>query len=246
MSDNDKPSNAGELSPSGQPILRHGEKTSWRAAEGESHTEEISRHIERHLGSISGVFHEIVSDAVHIDVHIVAPSEDFPVIRMVTSGMSDLPMTTPPGPDIPRYLELMISLPGYWKTDQESFKDEAWYWPLRLLKFLARLPHQYATWLGFGHTIPNGDPPQPYVPGVRFDGAVILPSVSVPEGFHQLFIDADKTIQFLSVLPLYPEEMDLKLRQGIEAVLDRFGKRAVNDIVDLDRVNTAKKRLGFF
>ena len=32
-------------------------------------------------------------------------------------------------------------------------KDEKWYWPIRLLKSLARLPIASDTWLGFGHTM---------------------------------------------------------------------------------------------
>ena len=32
-------------------------------------------------------------------------------------------------------------------------KDEKWYWPIRLLKSLARLPIASDTWLGFGHTL---------------------------------------------------------------------------------------------
>ena len=36
--------------------------------------------------------------------------------------------------------ELAIALPADWKLDQESMKDEKWYWPIRLLKSLARLP----------------------------------------------------------------------------------------------------------
>ena len=29
------------------------------------------------------------------------------------------------------------------------------FWPIQMLKFLARFPHEYKTWLGWGHTIPN-------------------------------------------------------------------------------------------
>lgn len=31
--------------------------------------ERISAHIEKHLGKITHVFHEVLSDQVHIDVH---------------------------------------------------------------------------------------------------------------------------------------------------------------------------------
>src|SRR5262245_23182027 len=117
------------VSLSGSPIYHHSEPAPFEAPRGEECLEQISDHIEEHLGKVASVFHEIVSDTVHIDVHIVKPDEDFPFTRLVTSGMSDLPMTIPAGTDVPRFMELMITLPGNWRLDQESFKDEAWYWP---------------------------------------------------------------------------------------------------------------------
>lgn len=91
----------------------------------------------------------MASDTVHIDVHFVKPSAEFPFIRLVTSGMSDLPMTTPPEVAVPRYIELMMTLPADWKLDQSALEDENWYWPIGFLKYFARLPHKYQTWLGW-------------------------------------------------------------------------------------------------
>lgn len=102
--------------------------------------EQISAHIERHLGPIEMVFHEIVSDTVHIDVHWVKPTRDFPFARLVTSGMSDLPMSVPEDSGAPAHLELMITLPGQWRFDEDALDDERWYWPVGLLKALARFP----------------------------------------------------------------------------------------------------------
>jgi hypothetical protein len=47
-------------------------------ATGEEHIEAISAHLERHLGPVSGVFHEIISDLVHIDVHVVPANDHCP------------------------------------------------------------------------------------------------------------------------------------------------------------------------
>ncbi len=150
-----------DVSPGGSPILVHSREKDFTPAQGESHIEAISAHIERHLGPISGVFHEIISDLVHIDVHVVPASEPFPYLRLVTSGMSDLPMTLPGGAPGSAYMELMVTLPADWPISADAFEDERNYWPVRLLKTLARLPHEYDTWLGFGHTIPNGHPAEP-------------------------------------------------------------------------------------
>lgn len=230
----------------GDPVYHHTEPTPWSPARGEMCLEQISAHIERHLGPVDSVMHEIVSDTVHIDVHVVMPTAEHPYIRLVTSGMSDLPMATPPEIGAPKYLELVMSLPPDWKIDRESFEDEAWYWPVRLIKTLARLPHKHQTWLGWGHTVPNGDPAEPYAPGVPFDGAILLSSVTVPDGFHTLPIDNEKTIVFLAVVPLHPDEMALKLRAGADKLLERFDKKDVTDVFDPRRPNAARKLFGLF
>ena len=234
------------VSMSGAPILRHDEATPFETPHGEECLKEISDHIEAHLGPIETVFHELVSDTVHIDVHFIKPTAAFPYIRLVTSGMSDLPMTVPEGRQINPYAELMLNLPGDWKMTQADFEDENWYWPIRLVKYLARLPHKYRTWLGVGHTVPNGDPAEPYAPGTALSGAVVVTPVSVPDAFRRLVINDSKTIDFLVVVPLYSEEMDFKLRKGVGALLDNFNKAGVSDIVDPQRRNVARKRFGIF
>lgn len=70
--------------------------------------------------------------------------------------------------------------------------------------------------------------------------------MTVPEVFATLPIDAEKEIHFLAIVPLYREEMELKLRKGTDALLERFDRRGIDDTIDARRVNTAKKRFGFF
>lgn len=243
---NDEPTSAPLTSMSGSPIYRHGEASAWEPPKGEEFIQQISAHIEAHLGPVETVFHELVSDTVHIDVHCVKPTKAFPFIRLVTSGMSDLPMTTPDNPNIPRHVELLITLPADWRLDEESLKDEAWYWPVHLLKSLARLPHKHQTWLGWGHTVPNGDPPEPYAHNTRLCGAIVLPSLTAPDAFHQLDIPGHKRIAFYAVVPLYPSEMDLKLRSGSDALTKRFSQKGVTDVVDIGRKDASRKTFGLW
>lgn len=132
----------------GSAILHHAEPRAWSPPEGEMCLEQIAGHIERHLGPIAHVFHEVISDTVHIDVHVVRPTDENPFARLVTSGMSDLPMSTPQEIEPPRFAELIVTLPPDWKLDQASLEDDSWYWPVRLIKSLARFPHKYGTWAG--------------------------------------------------------------------------------------------------
>lgn len=232
-----------EKSESGSEIYRYNEsdQKAFEGASGDPSIDEISDHIEKHIGEIHMVLHELVSEQVHIDVHWVKPTKEHPFHTLITSGMSDKPMQTPEEVDGCDYAELSICLPKDWKVSEEDFKDEKNYWPIRWLKYLARFPHEYNTWLGYGHTIPNGDPAEPFAENTVLNSMVLLPTTVLGEDFHTLKLK-DKTIEFYTLIPLYTEEVNLKMKKGVEALFDGFDKFGVSDIVQLDRPNTAKKK----
>jgi len=232
-----------EKSESGAPIKRYklSDKNEFAGPPEESSMEEISDHIEKYVGEIHMVFHELISDQVHIDVHWVKPSKDLPFHTLVTSGMSDKPMQTPDDLEGCDYAELSICLPEDWKVSEEDFKDENNYWPLRWLKFLARFPHEYNSWIGYGHTIPNGNPPDAFADNTKMTTMALLPSIVLDEDFRTLKLE-NKSINFFTLLPLYNEEVDLKMKKGIEALFDGFDQHGVNDILQVDRQNTAKRK----
>jgi hypothetical protein len=233
-----------ELTEAGQPIFRHeAREREFQLAIGDDDSiDRISAHIEEHIGPVAGVFHELISDLVHVDIHMVAPTAERPYHTLITSGMSDLPMTTPEGTDLPKYAELILSLPPDWPLTKEAFADGRNYWPIRLLKTLARLPHEYETWLGFGHTVPNnGDPAEPYAENTKLCCALVYQPLLVPEPALALKIDDEKTIWFYSVVPLYEEEMNFKLKKGSGEFFKRLQRQEVNELLDIKRKNVCKK-----
>jgi len=204
----------------------------------------VADHIAAHLGKPAMFFHETEAGAVQVDIHVIPPGPSFPYVRLVTSGMSKLAMNVPDG--APPYAELMMALPATWQLDEASVKEERWYWPIALLRHLAHYPSRENTWIGLGHTVPNGFPAKPYTAGVKFSGAVVLPPMSAPEPFHALSVDG-KDIYFHCVVPLFNEELNLARRRGFAALIDQFNDKGVTDIVDPARKNTAKKKfLGLF
>jgi len=228
-----------EISGSGAPIWRHAE----RAGEGEfargdeQLIDELSAHVERHLGPVESVNHEIVSIDVHVDLLHVAPAEGRPCHTLVTCGMSAKPMQAPE-PALER-AELLMVLPPSWDPE-----DEASAWPMGTLRFLAHMPHEYATWLGEGHTIPNGDPPERYARGTKLCGAMLVDPVLVPEGFAVLE-RPEGPVRFYGVALLHADEMELKLQQGAEALIALF--EGAPEVVRPDRPSVAPpRRRGLF
>lgn len=206
--------------------------------------EAIDRHIAAHIGSVESVFHEIISDLVHVDVHWVKPDVHRPWHTLITSGMSEKPMSAPEDAEDCAFAELLVRLPPNWKLSKEAFEDERWYWPLRCLKLLARLPHEYETWLWEGHTVPAGDPPEPLAPNTEFCCLMLAPPSDLPEEFHVLDT-GEKRIHFFSMIPLYREEMEHKLKFGYEAVTARFEKHGITDVIKIGRPNVCRRKRFF-
>jgi hypothetical protein len=201
----------------------------------------IGEHVGTHIGPVTNVFHEVVSDVVRVDLLVVGPHEGRPFTTLVTCGMSELPMRVPlENPDdlglIPelRFAELLLALPPDWPLTPEAFRDEANYWPLRWLKTLARLPHRMGGWLGIGHTVPNGDPPRPLGPNVPFAGWLIDEPVLLPREVQKLRV-ADRAINFYAAVPLYEAEMDLKLHKGGAALAQLLDRAKACELIDLNR-----------
>ena len=227
--------------PRGSGILRHAHREqNWvSAAESEpGNAEAVEAHAERHFGKLAFVWHEIASDLVHLDVHVIEPTPGRPFFTLFTTGMSDLPMTVPDGAPASPYAELMICLPPDWPV-KSPMSDEGAYWPVRLLKAIARLPHEYRTWIGAWHSVPNGDPAVPYAPGTPFTGVVITPVLNCPDEARTITTSTGKEIALLALVPLHPAEIALKLTQGTEALIAALDRAGATDVLDPARPSGA-------
>src|SRR6185437_8832024 len=98
--------------------------------------------------------HEKDSPGIHVDVYVADPTPQRNYKCLITSGMSEKPMPVPAGAEDGRYAELIICLPPQWPLSPEAFKDEANYWPVRVLKGVARYALSNETWLYKGHSMP--------------------------------------------------------------------------------------------
>ena len=233
-----------EVSPGGSTIYRYKEQEDhgFRPPEAYAvHMEEIQEHFEKIFpGRKSTVYHETLSDLVHVDLHVLWPQKDSDFFVLYTTGMSDMPMYLPEELDDRedlKYSELYMFLPGDWylgnpnKTDEKLTYDSVW--PIQILRFLARFPHEYKTWLGWGHSIPNGPDYAPISDTVPFGGAVLSALDPVPP----LKAKDGKPINFFFVIPAYKEEIEYKLKYGMEGLDERFGENKLPVILDIRRPN---------
>lgn len=224
-----------ERSPGGSDILRH-QATAGDGQVADADDARLVAHLARTIGAPVTVWHELVSDRVHVDVHVVPPSAERPWLTLVTSGMSARPMTLPadmPDADTWRHAELCLLLPPDWPLERPALDDERNYWPIRLLKTLARLPHEYRTWLGWGHSIPNGNPARTYAPDTQLSGALIIPPNGEREDFF--VVDGAPVLHIFQVLPVTAAEMAYKLEHGLDPLLDKLEETLPDVYGPLDR-----------
>lgn len=191
----------------------------------ELYTEEemvaVEEHIKQHFGKFDNVFHEIVSPDIHVDICVVPPSENRDYYTLVTMGMGAHQMDVPD--ELSEYklerAELVIAVPDNWKFDDKSMNDERWYWPIRLLKSLARLPIECDTWLGNGHTIDNVEP---FAENTELSGSMLISPQGTDEGSEVCILPDGEEVNFYQVIPLYRNELDYKLEHDADELLEKM------------------------
>ena len=208
-------------------------------SEPEVYTEDemsaIEQHIKNTFGEFENVFHELVSPDIHVDICVVPPSKERDYYTLVTMGMGAHRMNVPE--ELAEYklerAELAIALPPDWKMDEESMKDERWYWPIGLLKVLARLPISNDTWLGFGHTM---DKQSPFAEDTELCAALLVgPQDVVWNGGEVCTLPSGEEVNFYQVIPLYRNEMEYKMEHDADALLKKMA--GISFVVNPTRQN---------
>lgn len=197
----------------------------------EEELDALGAHVDRFFGHSENVFHEIVSPDIHVDIYIIEPTAERNYYTLVTSGMGAHRMNVPR--ELAEYklerAEVLVYLPADWNIQSH---DEKYYWPLRWLKILARLPIEQNTWLGWGHTVPNGEP---FAANTRFSGVLLINPEETKEGAAVCQLPDGEEVNFYQMIPLYEEEMNFKIKNGAEVLLEKM--REVSSVVDIDRAS---------
>lgn len=189
----------------------------------------ISDFIEENFGMFDQVFHEIASPDVQIDICIIPPNEDRDFYTLATIGMGAHEMKVPE--ELKEYhlekAELMICLPKDWKIHSE---EDKWSWPIRLLKDLAHLSAEEDTWIGWGHTIDNGEA---FDESTEQSASMLIYPASFGTCDTSCILSDGSEINFYQIIPLYREEMEFKVENSVEELLKHLDDKVL--IVDPKR-----------
>ncbi len=192
----------------------------------------VEAHLAKYFGPCDNVFHEIMSPDIHVDIYIMAPTQERNYYVLSTFGMGAHRMNVPAelADQKLERAEIIVTLPPDWKVTESG---EEWYWPMRWLKILARLPISEDGWLGWGHTVANPDD-APFAENTKLCGLVL----TQPQGFDEDAVccplPGGDEVNFYQMIPLTFEEMQFKLTHGAQPLLDRFTPEQLA-VVDIRR-----------
>ncbi len=135
------------------------------------------------------------------------------------------------------YAEYVICLPKDWNLNSGDNTD---YWPVKLLKDVARLPIWCDTWLSYGHTTQSDEEGSAYASNTGFN-SVVLNFAANKKGDIRLIMPSGKTINFYEIVPLYPEELQYKIENGADALFKLFEEKGIPyKVLDLNRKNALR------
>lgn len=203
----------------------------------EEHPEVIGNHLARFFKEgQTTVFHEMFSPDFHLDVYFINdPERQYNIL--LTSGMSLLDMNVPDAVEDKapyRFAELMLLLPKSVEFGKTVTGEGANDWIINMLKETARFPHHYGTWLSIGHTLQAAEDMAPYDESTAYTGVVILPSVTFDEDFTTIPC-AEGVINIYSIYPLYRHELEYKIANGYNALLDCLIEKDAKEIFSYER-----------
>jgi len=175
---------------------------------------------------------ELETPAVHVVAYPPSESRDRDYYAILTTGMSDARMALPGDVDssLARAELLLYALP----PDAEIQPPRV-PWFVSVLHSLSHMPWRFGTWLGESHTIPNGNPPAPFVEGSLLTTALLLPPLFEPAEFATGLALEGEPVNFYWLTFITTSECEYKIKNGYEALMRKFEEANFPHIVDPSR-----------
>jgi len=220
----------------------------WSPMEHAPVNTEVEAHIAQSFGEPHTVLHETMSKFVHLDIHVIPPSNGRDFTTYVTSGMSDLPTRAPEGHSDWERAELVMALPGYPQTHVDELGR--YHYMIDHLRNYARRPHAMGHCFILGDTIGTGDADEMIGPDTRLCGhllsrPIVSPIVNAMDAFRAT-LSTGECVNFLTLQPVHADELNLKAKQSADVLIDLLEATNVFELYDPDRASVApQKERGF-
>jgi hypothetical protein len=162
---------------------------------------------------------------------------------LMTSDLSVYKMPVPEKFSAKEYKELFFCLPSYW--DLENQDNEEMNWVFEILFKLQKHVKTKKTWLGVGHTFPFTNPISAISKTMNQKYFFLSEPIFVKDKFNPLIFE-NKTIEFLSIIPIYEDEFDYKVGKGTYKFQKKLAQKNVTELLDDYRGTVLKNNWKFF
>jgi hypothetical protein len=152
-----------------------------------------------------------------------------PVTVLMTNGLSNYKMPVPDKAEGREYNELFFCLPSYWEWSDLS--DPRMNWPFHWIQRLAKYVIEKNTWFGHGHTMPCGADMKPLSDTMKQNHFFLSDPVLLQSELAPLKV-GEKTVHFLGIIPIFPDEMDYKQGKGTFKFQEKLLQNGVTEKLD--------------
>ena len=170
---------------------------------------------------------EILDDDICVDLVHFLPTAEFNYHIFATIGMSAYTMKKVPYKNI----ELIMILPGDWKTGQDVLEDEKWCWPIRLLKTVAKFPYNMKVSVSYGHTFSANNNENPINEYTEMCCGILTFPTWFDYGIFKLKQPGifGKKVNFLCLTTLTKPELKYKEKFDVKKLFDELLQRGGKD-----------------
>lgn len=213
----------GDSSPTSEAEPPQGSESDDAAPRTAAYSEEeaacTDHHMERYFGSADFVHREPASPWGQVDVNLIPPSDEHPWFTLVTQGMGARAFRDEEGEE--QRCELLMTLPPDWADSTEDWQRPDRFWPLHLLRLLARFPFVTGEPIDWGHSFDLREELDEES-GTDFCAAMLLSPGLFEEEAAACTLPDGARVSYWQVIPLYREEIQYKRAHGTEELLELF------------------------
>jgi len=158
----------------------------------------------------------------------------------MTIGLSSYQQPVPEKYNALKNIELYFCLPNYWEIEASNQS-----WVFEWIQKLAKHVTTKNTWFGHGHTIPNGKPPVSISSTMKQNYFMLSEPLLLKNELTPITID-EKEIQFLSIIPIFEDELDYKLGKGTYKLIKKMNDKGITELLDDFRMTCLKNKWRIF
>ena len=188
--------------------------------------------LEKHKASITS---KKILDCAEYEI-VAVTSDKFDDCKLLfTNGLSKIDQDVEDGNEAYTNIELFFCLPEYWNLDREP-------WPLVWLRKMGDYVVKKKSWVGHGHTIPLSESLDVADNQFTSEAFFIMRPDYLQDHFGDDFISETGFVP-LAIVPIYKQELEMKIRTSHNLLLRRFEKKAVDERIDMFRKSSCRKKV---